>query len=320
MINRSKKTIFVSFITLCLVLTFISYIQARDTSSLSSIQDRDISKFIHSFTESYKKGDVDEYMRFYSKNVIENGGNTFDKIKAEYVYLVNNNIVTLYELKISNINELGDSIVVDALYNRTLIEKSSGDALINSGNVRIRLFREDSRLKIIAIDYDRYIQSDYIIGAEDILDVSVWKSPDLSTTVIVRPDGKISLPLIGEIKAAGRSPKELKVEVEKKLKQYVQEPIVSVIVREVNSKVIYVTGEVNRPGKYPLKSETTVVQAITLAGGFTQWANKDKIVIIRKSPLNPEGIRFTIRYSDIVSGTNMRANMILHSGDTVIVP
>jgi len=153
-----------------------------------------------------------------------------------------------------------------------------------------------------------------------VIEVSVWKSPDLSTTIMVRPDGMISLPLIGDIQASSHTAKELKEEIAQKLTEYKQDPIVSIIVKEANSQAIYVTGEVARPGKYPLRSETTIVQAITLAGGFTQWADKDQIVIIRKSPMNPEGNRFTLKYSDIVSGKNMKANILLKAGDSVIVP
>jgi len=295
------------------------YVQQSIASA--SIQDNsNITRFVADFARAYKKGDVKKYMNFFSHNVIQNRGDTFDKIKTDYIYLHTNYIVTLFELKISDIKEMGNSVIVDAVYNKTLVDKKTGNALINSGNVRLRLLREGTKWKIIAIDYDKYIQEDYLIGKEDVLEVSVWKSPDLSTTVMVRPDGKISIPLIGEIKVAGRSPKEVSTEIEKRLKKYMKEPIVSIIIKEVNSKAIYITGEVNKPGRYPLRSDLTLVQAITLAGGFTQWANRDKIVIIRKSPLNPEGIRFVVRYSDIVSGRNLKSNMLLQPGDTIIVP
>jgi polysaccharide export outer membrane protein len=215
---------------------------------------------------------------------------------------------------------LGDSAVADALYNKTLVDKGEGNALLTSGNVRIRFIKEDKKIRISAIDYDKHISGDYVIGNEDVLDISVWKSPELSLSIMVRPDGMISLPLIGEVRADGRTPKELKKEIEESLREYRQEPLVSIIVKESNSKSIYITGEITRPGKYPLRSETTITQAIALAGGFTQWANKDKILLIRKSPMNPEGNRVTIKYSDIVSGTNMKANLLLRAGDTVIVP
>lgn len=284
------------------------------------IKDNEITKFVKDFPRAYKKGDVDEYMSFYTAGVLENGSNPFDKIKADYLYTIAQNIITVYEIEISDIKNLGDSVTLDAVYNKTFTDKTNGDAFITSGNVRIRLVKEADVLKVAAIDYDKYIKNDYTIGAEDVLEVSVWKSPDLSTTIMVRPDGMISLPLIGDIMASSRTAKELKEEIEQKLSEYKQNPIVSIIVKEANSQAIFVTGEVARPGKYPLRSDTTIIQAITLAGGFTQWADKDKILVIRKSPMNPEGNRFTVRYSDILSGKNMKANILLKPGDTVIVP
>lgn len=284
------------------------------------IRDSEITKLFKGFTKAYKKGDAEEYMRFYAAGVLENGINTLEKIKGDYLYTTAQNIITVFEIEIFEIRNLGDFAVVSATYNKTLTEKSTGDAFKTSGNARIKVTKENDQLKIVTIDYDKYIRTDYIIGTEDIIEVSVWKSPDLSTMIMVRPDGMISLPLIGDIKASDRTAKELKGEIEQRLAEYKQDPIVSVIVKEANSQAIYVTGEVARPGKYPLRSETTIIQAITLAGGLTQWANKDKIVVIRKSSMNPEGNRFTIRYSDIVSGKNMKANILLKAGDTVIVP
>lgn len=293
---------------------------AKTPSDKNIILDSEIINFMKSFSAAYKKGNVEEYMTFFSSAAFENGSIPVDKIKADYMDIVSHNIVTLYELELSDMKNLGDSAVVDALYNKTLVDKGEGNALLTSGNVRIRFIKEDKKIRISAIDYDKHISGDYVIGNEDVLDISVWKSPELSLSIMVRPDGMISLPLIGEVRADGRTPKELKKEIEESLREYRQEPVVSIIVKESNSKSIYITGEITRPGKYPLRSETTITQAIALAGGFTQWANKDKILLIRKSPMNPEGNRATIKYSDIVSGTNMKANMLLRAGDTIIVP
>ena len=284
------------------------------------IQDNEIIKLLNSFAKTYKTGDIDAYMTFFTANVLENGVNTLDKIKADCLYTLSKNVITVYEFEVSDIKNLGTSTIVDAVYNKTFVEKSKGDSFVTRGNVRLKVTKENNQLRITAIDYDNYIKNDYIIGPEDVIEVSVWKSPDLSMTIMVRPDGIISLPLIGDIGASSRTAKELKEEIEQKLTEYKQDPIVSIIVKETNSQAIYVTGEVARPGKFPLRSEITIVQAITLAGGFTQWADKDQIVIIRKSPMNPEGNRFTLKYSDIVSGKNMKANTLLKAGDTVIVP
>ena len=293
---------------------------AKTRSDKNIMLDSEIINFMKSFSAAYKKGDVEEYMTFFSSAAFENGSIPVDKIKADYMDIVSHNIVTLYELELSDMKNLGDSATADALYNKTLVDKGEGNALLTSGNVRIRFIKEDKKIRIVAIDYDKHISGDYVIGNEDVLDISVWKSPELSLSIMVRPDGMISLPLIGEVRADGRTPKELKKEIEESLREYRQEPIVSIIVKESNSKSIYITGEITRPGKYPLRSETTITQAIALAGGFTQWANKDKILLIRKSPMNPEGNRVTIKYSDIVSGTNMKANILLKAGDTIIVP
>jgi len=310
------------------ILIFIQPISSYGAESVAGktavleniIQDNEIIKLLKSFAKAYKTGDTDAYITFYAANVLENGVNTLDKIKADYLYTLSKNIITVYEFELSDIKNLGGSAIVDTIYNKTLVEKSKGDTFITSGNVRLKVIKENNQLRITAIDYDKYIKNDYIIGPEDVIEVSVWKSPDLSTTIMVRPDGMISLPLIGDIQASSHTAKELKEEIAQKLTEYKQDPIVSIIVKEANSQAIYVTGEVARPGKYPLRSETTIVQAITLAGGFTQWADKDQIVIIRKSPMNPEGNRFTLKYSDIVSGKNMKANILLKAGDSVIVP
>jgi len=284
------------------------------------MRDGELIDIVKSFSSAFKKGNVEEYMSFYSLTALENGSNPVDKIRANYTDIISHNLITLYEFEISDIKKAGDSAVVDASYNKTLVSKAEGTALLTSGNVRIRFIKENNNIKISAIDYDKNISGDYVIGKEDVVDVSVWKSPELSLSIIVRPDGMISLPLIGEVRADGHTPTELKEEIEERLKEFKQEPIVSIIVRESNSKSIYITGEIARPGKYPLRSDTTITQAIALAGGFSQWADKDKIIVIRKSPLNPEGNRVTIRYSDIVGGKNMRANILLRPGDTIIVP
>ncbi|MCC6543334.1 MAG: polysaccharide biosynthesis/export family protein [Nitrospirae bacterium] len=284
------------------------------------MRDGDLIDIIKSFSLAYKKGFADEYMSFFTKTALENGSDPVDKIRANYAEMISNNIVSAYEFEISDIKKTGDSAVVDAIYNKTLVAKTNGIAVPSSGNAVIRFVYENDKIKISSIDYDKNTEGDYVIGKEDLLDISVWKSPELSLSIIVRPDGMISLPLIGEVRADGRTPTELKEDIQAKLKEFKQEPIVSIIVKESNSKSIFISGEIVKPGKYPLRSDTTITQAISLAGGFTQWANKDKIIIIRKSSLNPEGNRVSIRYSDIVAGTNMRANIMLRPGDTIIVP
>ncbi|MHB8481134.1 MAG: polysaccharide biosynthesis/export family protein [Nitrospiria bacterium] len=159
---------------------------------------------------------------------------------------------------------------------------------------------------------------DYILGPEDIIDVSVWKNDNLSKTVLIRPDGKISLPLIGDVQAAGLTTAQLRDSIKSRLKEYKETPEVSIIVREINSFVVFVTGEVTHPGKLMLRNDTSLLQAITLAGGFTPYASTNKIVLLRRSG----GIetRKIIRYKDIVSGRKPGDDILLQRGDTIVVP
>lgn len=164
---------------------------------------------------------------------------------------------------------------------------------------------------------------DYRIGPEDVLEISVWKNADLSKTVTVRPDGKVSLPLIGDIEAAGRTPEELRDNIVYRLNEYQEAAIASVIVQTVNSYRIFILGEVKTPGTYLLKTNTTILQAISLAGGFTQYAAKNKIVLVRRD-LNYGGAgdeRIVISFSDLVYGDDKTdKNLVLKPGDTIFVP
>jgi polysaccharide export outer membrane protein len=159
--------------------------------------------------------------------------------------------------------------------------------------------------------------STYVIGPEDVLDIYVWKETDLSRRVPVRMDGKISLPLVGEIQAAGLTPQQLKQQLINKLKDYVDIPNVTVTVMEVNSFKVYVTGQVSKPGVFTLRSETTILQIIPMAGGFTQWANERKIILVRKE--QGQDKKYIINYKKIISGEDLSQNLVLKSGDTIIV-
>jgi polysaccharide biosynthesis/export protein len=167
---------------------------------------------------------------------------------------------------------------------------------------------------------DSKMFGDYVIGPEDVIEVSVWKNNDLSKTVIVRPDGRISLPLIGDVKASGSTPSELKDAIEKKLKEYKQDPIVSVIVQEINSYNIFVMGEVVHPGEFRLKSNTTFLQALSLAGGFTPFASRNKILLMRKDPRTLAVTEIRIKYDTILSGDDPHRDILLKPGDTIVVP
>ena len=158
----------------------------------------------------------------------------------------------------------------------------------------------------------------YVIGPEDILYIHVWREDALSRTVPVRADGNISLPIINEIKAAGLTPLQLKEALTMRLKEFIESPTVSVTVTEANSFKVYVSGQVRTPGVYRLRSETTVLQIIPLAGGFTEWANQKKIIIIRRE--NGKEKRIIVNYKKIIKGGDSGSNIVLEPGDTVIVP
>ena len=154
----------------------------------------------------------------------------------------------------------------------------------------------------------------YVIGPEDILLIRVWREPEHSGLVTVRPDGKITLPLIGDIQAAGLTPDKLDALVTEALSKYINNPDVIVSVQAVRSKRYYVTGEVNRPGAYPLVTPVTVLEALTLAGGFREFANKKNITILRGNQ------RFKFNYNDVIKGKNLSQNIVLQHGDYIIVP
>jgi polysaccharide export outer membrane protein len=158
----------------------------------------------------------------------------------------------------------------------------------------------------------------YIIGPEDVLKINVWNEPQLSLSVPVRTDGKISLPLINDVQVVGLTPIVLKDELTKKIAQYIENPTVSVIVEQVNSMKVFVVGNVTTPGVYDAKREVNVLQAISMAGGFTEWANKRKIKIFRKYGGVEKVIK--VNYNKIVSGNHPELNIPLQPGDTIVVP
>ena len=165
----------------------------------------------------------------------------------------------------------------------------------------------------VATDNDQYV-----IGAEDVLYIHVWKEDAITRTIPVRMDGKISLPLVQEINAAGLTPLQLKEVLTRKLKEFIENPVVSVTVTEANSYKVYVSGQVKTPGVFRLRSETSVAQIIPMAGGFTDWANQKKILIIRNE--NGREKRIMVNYKKILSGSDPSANVILKTGDAIVVP
>jgi polysaccharide export outer membrane protein len=157
----------------------------------------------------------------------------------------------------------------------------------------------------------------YQIGPEDVLDISVWKNPELSRTVPVRPDGKVSLPLVNDIQAAGLTPTDLREQVSTKLAEYIPAPEVSVMVREVHSRKVAVVGAVKTPGRFELKSPMTVLEVIALAQGFTDFASRDRIVVLRQNGTTTTRIPFN--YRRIADGAE-QDNFFVRPGDIIVVP
>ena len=159
---------------------------------------------------------------------------------------------------------------------------------------------------------------DYKINAGDVLAISVWKETELNREVIVRPDGGISFPLVGHIKAAGSSVEELQKAIVKRLTQYISDPVVTVAMTQLSGNRIYVIGKVNKPGVYPMNQNIDVMQALTMAGGLTPYASTGNIKVLRR--VGEKQKIFLFDYSDIEDGEKLEQNRSLKSGDTIIVP
>jgi len=159
---------------------------------------------------------------------------------------------------------------------------------------------------------------DYVIGPADSLEINVWKENDLDAKVPVRPDGKISLPLLGDVTASGFTPTQLAADLSQRLKKYVDDPRVTVVVTAVNSRRIYIVGEVVHTGAYPLLGNMTVLQALSGAGGFSPFASLKNIYILR----NQDGtqVKLPFNYKKVIKGENMQQNVQLRPGDTIVVP
>jgi polysaccharide export outer membrane protein len=159
----------------------------------------------------------------------------------------------------------------------------------------------------------------FVIGNDDVLAIHVWKEPDVSRSVPVRSDGKISLPLAGEIQAAGKTPLQLESDIAAKLKDYVSDPEVTVIVQEIKSQKFNLLGQVAKPGSYSLTQAATVLDAIALAGGFRDFAKQKSIYILRQNPGGGES-RIPFNYKDVIKGKNSSQNIRLQPRDTIVVP
>jgi polysaccharide export outer membrane protein len=160
--------------------------------------------------------------------------------------------------------------------------------------------------------------SHYLIGPNDVLNIFIWREPDLTQDVVVMPDGRITFPMVGEIMAQGRTVSELKDMITERLKNFITAPEVTVIVRSSQSRIIYTIGKVNGPGPYPLTPGMTVLQALSVAGGLTDWADLKNIIIVRR--LGEKEIQIPFNYKDFIAGKNPEQNILLKPSDTIVVP
>ena len=162
------------------------------------------------------------------------------------------------------------------------------------------------------------VPAEYVIGPEDVLGVVFWRDNEMSGDVVVRPDGMITLPLLGDIRAVGLKPDALAAEIKKAALKLLEDPTVSVVVRQINSRKVFITGQVTTPGAHPLTGPRTVMQLIALAGGLTEFADKKNITIVRTEGGQTKS--FKLNYNDVARGKKLEQNILLKPGDTVIVP
>jgi len=176
-----------------------------------------------------------------------------------------------------------------------------------------------SAARVVAPDNSSVLPpADYVIGPEDQLSIVFYQDKDMSADVVVRPDGKISLPLLNDVQASGLTPEQLRQRLITDAKRLMQDPKATVVVRQINSRKVFITGAVEHPGNFPLMGPTTILQLIAMAGGIKEFADAKKILIIRSEGGRPE--TFTFNYRDVVSQKNMTQNILLRPGDTVVVP
>jgi polysaccharide export outer membrane protein len=158
----------------------------------------------------------------------------------------------------------------------------------------------------------------YVIGPEDVLGIVYWRDKEMSTDATVRPDGRIALPLINEVQAAGLTPEELQKKITEESKKFMEDASITIVVRAINSLKIFITGQVGKPGTYPLTSSMTVIQLIALAGGLNEYANAKNIMIMRKEGEKQVSLKFN--YREVAAGKKLQQNIELKAGDTVVVP
>ena len=159
---------------------------------------------------------------------------------------------------------------------------------------------------------------EYVIGADDVLSIIFWRDKELTADVSVRPDGKISLPLLNDVQASGLTPAQLKDRIVEESKKYVEDPNVTVVVKQINSRKVFITGEVRKPGPVPLTGPTTVLQLLSISGGLADYAKPEKITIVRME--NGKPVSYKFNYKEVIEGKKLAQNIELKPGDTIIVP
>jgi len=162
------------------------------------------------------------------------------------------------------------------------------------------------------------LPADYVVGAEDVLSIKFWREAEMSADVIVRPDGRISLPLLNDIDVAGLTPEQIRVRVIEAAQKFIEEPNATVVVKAINSRKVYITGNVERPGTFPLLRPTTILQLIAQAGGLREFAKSGDIVVVRND--GGQQLSYSFNYDDLKNRKNLSQNILLKPGDTVIVP
>jgi polysaccharide biosynthesis/export protein len=169
-----------------------------------------------------------------------------------------------------------------------------------------------------AVDQAVAVDPTYTIGPDDVLGIVFWELPTHGGDVVVRPDGKITLPLLNDVQAAGLTPDQLRASLTTASARFIRDPSVTVVVKQINSRKVFVTGQVAKPGPYPLTSPTTVLQMLALAGGPTDFAKKHKISVMRTE--NGQTVSHKFNYKDVIEGRKLEQNIMLRPGDTVVIP
>jgi polysaccharide biosynthesis/export protein len=169
-----------------------------------------------------------------------------------------------------------------------------------------------------AVVADVPLAPDYVIGTGDILAVVFWRQPDMSAEVVVRPDGRISIPLLNEVEVKGLTPEQLRLKLTSEAEKFVQDPNVTVVIKQIHSRIVYITGQVQRPGPYSLTTSMTVLQLLSTAGGLLEYADEKNITIMRD--VNGKTVHYTFNYKDILNRKNLKQNIELKPNDTIIVP